>query len=53
MIPKKQYPRRSSKEHLIAMKEEVNKLKKAGAIKDGFFYPKWLANTIVFKEKMG
>ena len=32
--------------------EEVNKLKKAGAIKE-VFYPEWLANTVVVKKKIG
>lgn len=34
----------------MQMKEEVNKLKKTGAIKE-VFYPKWLANTVVVKKK--
>lgn len=34
------------------MKEELNQLKKARAIKE-VFYPKWLANTVIFKKKMG
>jgi len=33
------------------VKEEVIKLKHAGAIKD-IFYPKWLANTVVVKKKL-
>ena len=33
IIPKKQSPRRPSKEHADAIKEEVMKLKRAGAIK--------------------
>ena len=51
-IPKKQSPRRSSREHSDAVKGEVLKLKRAGAIKEVFF-PKWLANTIVVKKKTG
>ena len=47
-----QPPQRSSKEHVDAMREEVIKLKKAGAIKE-VFYPKWLANTVVVKKKSG
>ena len=47
---KKQPPRRSSKEHSDAIKEEVIKLKRAGAIKE-VFYPEWLANTVVVKKK--
>ena len=35
-----------------AMKEEVMKLKKAGAIKE-VFYPEWLTNTVVVKKKNG
>ena len=38
VIPKKQPPRCSSKEHSEAVKEEVLKLKQAGAIKE-VFYP--------------
>ena len=52
VTPKKQPPQRSSKEHVNAVKEEVMKLMKAGAIKE-VFYPKWLANTIVVKKKSG
>ena len=51
-IPKKQPPRRPSKEHANAVRDEVTKLKKAGAIKE-VFYPKWLANTVVVKKKTG
>ena len=49
---KKQPPRRSSKEHSDAIKEEVIKLKRAGVIKE-VFYPEWLANTVVVKKKSG
>ena len=35
--PKKQKPRRSTKPHVEAMKEEVEKLKRTGAIKEVFF----------------
>ena len=52
VIPKKQPPQHSSKEHAKAVKEEVNKLKRARAIKE-VFYPEWLANTIVVKKKSG
>ena len=48
VIPKKQPPQRSSKEHSCAVKEEVAKLKCAGAMKE-VFYPEWLANTVVVK----
>jgi len=39
VLPMKQPPRRSSKEHSDVVKEEVNKLKQTGAIKE-VFYPK-------------
>ena len=52
VTPKKQLPRRPSKEHTDAVREEVMKLKKAGAIKE-VFYPEWLANTVVVKKKSG
>ena len=50
--PKKQPPRRPSKEHADAVREEVIKIKKAGAMKE-VFYPEWLANTVVVKKKSG
>ena len=50
--PKKQSPRRPSKEHTDAIKDEVRKLKQVGAIKE-VFYPEWLANTVVVKKKSG
>ena len=50
IIPKKQSPRRLSKEHADAVREEVMKLKRAGAIKE-VFYPEWLVNTVVVKKK--
>ena len=49
---KKQPPRRPSKEHANAVRNEVMKLKRVGAIKE-VFYPEWLANTIVVKKKSG
>ena len=52
VIPKKQPPQRSSKIHANVVRDEVAKLKKAGAIKE-VFYPKWLANTVVVKKKSG
>ena len=52
IAPKKQPPRRPSKEHAEAVREEVTRLKQAGAIKE-VFYPKWLANTMVLKKKSG
>ena len=52
ITPKKQSPRRPSKEHADTVRDEVMKLKQAGAIKK-VFYPKWLANTVVMKKKNG
>ena len=52
VTPKKQLPRRPSKEHAKAVRQEVTKLKQAGAIKEAF-YPEWLANTVVVKKKSG
>ena len=52
IIPRRQPPRRPSKEHAEAVKNEVTKLKQAGAIKE-VFYPQWLANTVVVKKKTG
>jgi len=50
ITPKKQSPRRPSKEHANAVRDEVTKLKQVGAIKE-VFYPEWLANTVVVKKK--
>ena len=50
ITPRRQAPRRPSKEHVEAVKNEVTKLKLAGAIKE-VFYPQWLANTVVVKKK--
>ena len=52
IIPKKQSPRPPSKEHANVVREEVMKLKRAGAIKE-VFYLEWLANTVVVKRKSG
>ena len=52
VIPKRQPPRRPSKEHAEVVRSEVAKLKQAGAIKE-VFYPQWLANTVVVKKKTG
>ena len=49
---RKQPPRRLSKDHYEAVKDEVTKLKRARAIKE-VFYPKWLANIVVVKNKNG
>ena len=48
--PKKQKPRRASKEHVDAVNLEVQRLKEAGVIKE-IFFPRWLANTVVVKKK--
>ena len=50
--PKKRNPRRSAKEHVDAVEQEVKRLKEAGAIKEIFFL-KWLVNTVVIKKKNG
>ena len=52
VVPKRQPPRPSSKEHSDVVKDEVLKLKWASSIKE-VFYPKWLANTMVVKKKSG
>ena len=52
ITPKKQSPRCPSREHADAIREEVMKLKRAGAIKE-VFYLEWLANTVVVKKKNG
>ena len=52
IAPRKQPPRRSFKDHYEVVKDEVTKLKQAGAIKE-VFYPEWLANTVVVKKKNG
>lgn len=48
--PKKQRPRRAAKPHIEAFKEEVEKLKGAGAIKEVYF-SEWLDNIVVVKKK--
>ena len=51
VTPKKKNPHwRLSRDHSDAVKDEVTKLKQAGAIKK-VFYPKWLANMVVVKKK--
>ena len=50
ITPRRQPPQRPSKEQVDAVKNEVTKLKQAGAIKE-VFYPQWLANTVVVKKK--
>ena len=49
---KKQPPRHPSREHADAIRDEVVKFKRAGAIKE-VFYLEWLANTMVVKKKSG
>ena len=52
ITPKKQPLQRPSREHADVIRDEVVKLKRAGAIKE-VFYPEWLANTVVVKKKSG
>ena len=52
VTPKRQPPRRPSKEHVEAVKSEVTKLKQAGTIKK-VFYPQWLATIVIVKKKTG
>ena len=47
---KKQRSRRSVKEHIKAVRQEVGRLKKAGTIKEIFFL-EWLANTVMVRKK--
>ena len=49
---KKQKSRRSAKDHVEAVRQKIEKLKEAGAIKETFF-PEWLANTVVVRKKNG
>ena len=50
--PKKQKPRRAAKEHVDAIKLEVQRLKEVGVIRE-IFFSEWLANTVVVKKKNG
>lgn len=50
--PKKQKSRRSAKQHIKAVKQELERLKDVGAIQEVFFL-KWLSNTIMVKKKNG
>ncbi|XP_075670457.1 uncharacterized protein LOC142640272 [Castanea sativa] len=52
IVLRRQPPRRSSKEYAEAAKEEVFKLKRAGAIKE-VFYLEWLVHTVVVNKKNG
>ena len=51
-IPKKQPSRRLSRDHSNAVKEEVTKLERVGAIKE-VVYLEWLTNTMVVRKKNG
>jgi len=48
--PKKQKSKRSAKEHVEAVRQEVKRLKEARAIKEVFF-SEWLADIVVVKKK--
>ena len=50
--PKKHKLRRSAKEHVEAVRQEVGRLKEAEAIKE-IFFSEWLANTMVVRKKNG
>ena len=50
LITLRNQPSRRSSDHYEAIKDEVTKLKQAGAIKE-VFYSEWLANTVVVKKK--
>ena len=52
VIPQKQPPQHSSKEHAKAVRVEANKLKQVGVIKE-IFYSELLANIMVIKKKNG
>ena len=47
---KKQRSRRSVKEHIKAVRQEVGQLKEAEAIKE-IFFSEWQANTLVVRKK--
>ena len=50
--PKKQKPKRSTKDHDEVVRQEVERLKETRAIKETFF-SEWLANTVVVRKKNG
>ena len=50
--PRKQKPRKMTKEHVDAIKLEVQRLKETRVIRE-IFFPEWLANTVVVKKKNG
>lgn len=49
-LPKKQKSRRLAKQHVKTMKQEVERSKQAGAIREVFF-PEWMSNIVVVKKK--
>ena len=51
ITPKKQSPRRPSREHAEPIREEVMKLKCTDAIKE-VFYPEWLAKSWWSRRRM-
>uniref|UniRef100_A0A2N9FJ95 Integrase catalytic domain-containing protein n=1 Tax=Fagus sylvatica TaxID=28930 RepID=A0A2N9FJ95_FAGSY len=50
--PVVQKARRSAPQHAEAVREEVERLLKVGAIRE-ILYPQWLSNTVVVKKKNG
>ena len=48
--PKKQKPRRSTKEHVEVVRSEVRRLREAGVIREAFFR-EWLVSIVVVKKK--
>ena len=50
--PKNQKLRRSAREHIEAVKQEVKEVERSGAIKE-FFFLEWVANTVVVKKENG
>ena len=52
VTPKKKPPWCISKDQVDTIRDDVMKLKQAGAIKE-VFYLEWLANTVVVKKKNG
>uniref|UniRef100_A0A2N9EQY4 RNA-directed DNA polymerase n=1 Tax=Fagus sylvatica TaxID=28930 RepID=A0A2N9EQY4_FAGSY len=50
--PVVQKARRTAPQHAEAMREEVERLLKVGAVRE-VLYPQWLSNTIVVKKKNG
>uniref|UniRef100_A0A2N9EM81 Uncharacterized protein n=1 Tax=Fagus sylvatica TaxID=28930 RepID=A0A2N9EM81_FAGSY len=50
--PVVQKARRSAPQHAEAVREEVERLLKVGAVRE-ILYPQWLSNTVVVKKKNG